>query len=111
MYRAPRTSRLLGAAEKEVGDCPNFRATKTGLSPSEIGKLFLGRSLVVAAIACSMMAAQGQQPLEASRESPGRVTISQSDDRLRVLIGGELFAEYIEGKNWSIGLHRRHVGT
>ena len=51
--------------------------------------------LVVAAIASSMMAAQGQQPLEASREPSGRVTISQSDDRLRVLIDGELFAEYI----------------
>ena len=35
----------IGAAEKQLGDCPDFRAAKMGLSPSEIGKLFLGRSL------------------------------------------------------------------
>ena len=35
----------LGAAEKQLGDCPDFRAAKMGLSPSGIGKSFLGRSL------------------------------------------------------------------
>ena len=36
----------LGAAEEQLGDCPDFRAAKMGLSPSEIGKSFLGRSLI-----------------------------------------------------------------
>ena len=37
--------RRLGAGEKQLGDGPDFRAAKMGLSPSEIGKLFLARSL------------------------------------------------------------------
>jgi len=46
---------------------------------------------VVATIACSRAAAQADEPPEPS----GTVTITQSDDRLRVLLDGELFAEYI----------------
>jgi len=43
----PNWKTVYGAAEKklgtEVGDCPDSRAAKMGLSASEIGKLFLGR--------------------------------------------------------------------
>ncbi len=36
----------LGAARRELGDCPDFRAAKMGLSPSEMGRLFCHESLV-----------------------------------------------------------------
>jgi len=39
----------LGSAEKQLGDCPSFRAAKMGLSPSGIGKSFLSRSSAAAA--------------------------------------------------------------
>jgi len=57
--------------------------------------LRISHLLIVTAVASSTAAARGKQPPEASHESSGQVTITQSDDRLRVLIGGELFAEYI----------------
>ena len=50
---------------------------------------------VVAAIASSTMTARGQRSAEPSSEPPGQVTVSPLDDRVRVLLGGELFAEYV----------------
>jgi hypothetical protein len=44
--------------------------------------------LLFAPAACSLAA-------EASGAAPGKVTITRLDDRLRVLIGGDLFCEYI----------------
>jgi HPt (histidine-containing phosphotransfer) domain-containing protein len=35
----------LGSANKYVGDCPDFRPTKMGLSPSEVRQLLIRRSL------------------------------------------------------------------
>jgi len=51
--------------------------------------------LVVAALALSAAAARGQESPLAASEPSGKVTITPLDDRLRVLIDGELFAEYI----------------
>lgn len=50
---------------------------------------------VVAAIAFSAAPARGQETPQAASEPAGKVTITPLDDRLRVLIDGELFAEYI----------------
>ncbi len=48
----------------------------------------------VAAIMAWKTAAGGEASRQSSRISP-QVTITQLDDRLRVLLGGELFAEYV----------------
>jgi len=38
---ATQLAMLLGPAEEQLGDCPDFPAGKMGLSPSQTGKLFV----------------------------------------------------------------------
>lgn len=50
---------------------------------------------VIAAIAFSALPAQGQETPRAASGPSGKVTITPLDDRLCVMIDGDLFAEYI----------------
>jgi PAS domain S-box-containing protein len=56
------TRRRSGAAEKQLGDCPDSRAAKMGLSPSEIEKLFLGRPLGTGGPSSAEAQARRDQP-------------------------------------------------
>ena len=43
----------LAPAKEQVGDCPDFRAAKMGLSPCEVRQLFFRRSLACCAARCA----------------------------------------------------------